>query len=90
MTTEIGRLNLRLPSGFEGRAERIGRLVGEALAGCELPAGRIAHLKVGPVTVNPRGSDRAVAEGIAQSIRAAIGSPVSGHTHPLDQGTHLP
>jgi hypothetical protein len=73
MTTEIGRLGLTLPAGFADRAGRIGRLVGEALAGYDLPAGRIAHLAVGPVTVDPRGSDRAVADSIAQSIRAAIG-----------------
>jgi hypothetical protein len=72
MTTEIGRLGLTLPAGFADRAGPIGRLVGEALAACDLPAGRIAQLKVGPVAVDPRGSDRAVAESIAQSIRTAI------------------
>ena len=52
---------------------RIGRLVGEALPGGELPEGRIAQIGVGPVRVDPHGSDRAVAEQIARSIRAAIG-----------------
>lgn len=72
MTTEIGRLSLRLPAGFETRAARIGRLVGEALAGRDLPAGGIAQLGVGPLKVDARRSDRAIAEHIAQSIHAAI------------------
>ncbi|TCJ12314.1 hypothetical protein EZJ19_12295 [Parasulfuritortus cantonensis] len=72
MTTEIGRLAITLPAGFEGRAKHIGRLVGEHLADCALPAGRLAQLGVGPVRVDARRSDRAIAEHIAQSIRAAI------------------
>lgn len=73
MTTEIGRLALTLPAGFEDRAQRIGRLVGEALAGRELPAGRVARLGVGPVRVDPSSSDRTIAEQIARSIHSAIG-----------------
>ncbi len=74
MTTEIGQLNLRLPAGFEGRAQRIGRLVGEALARqAGLPAGQLAQVGVGPLQVDPRRSDRAIADHIAQSIGAAIG-----------------
>ncbi|MFA5083671.1 MAG: hypothetical protein WC474_14050 [Hydrogenophilaceae bacterium] len=72
MTTEIGRINLNLPAGFEARAARIGRLVGEALARRELPAGRIDRIGVGPLKVDARRSDRAIAEHIAQSIHAAI------------------
>lgn len=73
MKTEIGRIQLRLPAGLERRSGRIGRLVGEALARCELPPGRIEHLAVGPVTVDVRRSDRAIAERIAGTIHAAIG-----------------
>ena len=74
MKTEIGQLSLRLPAGFEGRAQRIGRLVGEALARQpDLPAGRLGRVGVGPLQVDPRRSDRAIADGIAQSIGAAIG-----------------
>jgi len=73
MTTEIGQLNLQLPAGFEARAHRIGRLVGEALARQEgLPGGQVALIGVGPMQVDVRRSDRAIAERIAQSIGAAI------------------
>lgn len=73
MTTEIGRLLLQLPTGFEDRAGRIGRLVGEALAQRDdLPAGRIDQLRVGPVRVEVGHSDRVVAQRIADSIHAAV------------------
>lgn len=73
MKTEIGQLALRLPAGFEDRAHRIGRLVGEALANrTDLPAGRLERVGVGPLKIDPRRSDRAIADGIAQSIGAAI------------------
>jgi hypothetical protein len=84
MSTEIGLLNLRLPAGFEHRAGRIARLVGEALAahpdlagGRPRAAGPIPHLAVAPMHVDPRRSDRAIAGHIAQSIRAALGG--GGH-----------
>ncbi len=73
MKTEIGRIQLRLPAGLERRSRRIGRLVGEALAQRELPPGRIDHLAVGPVAVDVRRSDRAIADHIAGNIHAAIG-----------------
>jgi len=73
MTTEIGQLKLQLPPGFEARAGRIGRLVGEALARRQgLPSGQIRQVGVGPVQVDARRSDRAIAEAIAQSIHTAI------------------
>lgn len=73
MTTEIGQLNLRLPAGFEARAQRIGRLVGESLARQEgLPGGQVGQIGVGPVRVDARASDRVIAERIAQSIGVAI------------------
>lgn len=73
MPAEIGRLRLRLPAGFEDRAGRIGRLVGEALARRDdLPAGRIEQLQVGPVRVEVGHSDRVVAQRIADSIHAAV------------------
>lgn len=74
MTIEIGQLNLRLPAGFETRASRIGRLVGEALARQQnLPSVRLSQIGVGPLQIDARRSDRAIADGIAQSISAAIG-----------------
>mgnify|MGYP001769174966 FL=1 len=73
MTTEISHLRLQLPPGFEHRAQRIGRLVGEALARRDgLPAGRIDQLRVGPVQVECRHSDHEVAGRIAASIHIAI------------------
>lgn len=72
MTTEIGQLTLRLPPGFERRAARIGRLVGEALAAADLPAGRIPQLGVGPLQVDARRSDRAIAASIAGAIRQGV------------------
>lgn len=73
MPAEIGRLRLQLPAGFEERAGRIGRLVGEVLAQRDdLPPGRIEQLQVGPVRVDVRDSDRAVAQQIADSIHTAV------------------
>lgn len=73
MITEIGHLHLQLPHGFEHRAQRIGRLVGEALAQRDdLGPGRIHHLGVGPVQVEFRNSDHEVARRIAASIHSAI------------------
>lgn len=73
MKTEIGQLHLQLPAGFEGRAQRIGRLVAEALARREnLPAGRFDRVGIGPVQIDGRLADRTVAESIATSICAAL------------------
>lgn len=73
MTTEIGHLHLQLPPGFEHRAQRIGRLVGETLAQRnDLDPGRINHLGVGPVQVESHHSDHEVAWRIAASIHSAI------------------
>lgn len=73
MITEIGHLHLQLPPGFEHRAQRIGRLVGETLAQRnDLGPGRIDRLGVGPVQVELRHSDHEVARRIAASIHSAI------------------
>lgn len=73
MSTEIGQLRLQLPAGFEHRAQRIGRLVGEALVQRDdLPAGHIEQLRVGPVQVDVRHSDQTLARHIADSIHAAV------------------
>jgi hypothetical protein len=72
MPTEIGRLNLRLPAGFEKRAGRIGRLVGTALSTRDLPPGQIEHLSIGPLKIDARRSDHAIAEHIAGAIHGAI------------------
>ena len=81
MKTEIGQLNLRLPAGFEARAQRIARLVGEALARQEgLPGGQFARIGVAPVQVDPRRSDRAIAERIAAHITDSIHAAITQHS----------
>jgi hypothetical protein len=54
----IDTLRLQLPAGFEGRAERIGRLLGDALARIDAGA--------------PGASDFDVAAGIASSVSRQI------------------
>jgi len=72
----IGALSLQLPAGFERRAERIGRLLGDALVridvgapGTELTLDRLA---LPPITIAPGASDYDVAAGIASSVRQQI------------------
>jgi len=72
----IGALSLQLPAGFERRAERIGRLLGDALVridvgapGAELTLDRLA---LPPITIAPGASDYDVAAGIASSVRQQI------------------
>jgi hypothetical protein len=72
----IGTLRLQLPAGFERRAERIGRLLGDALAridtgapGADLTLDRLA---LPPITIAPGGSDFDVAASIASSVRHQI------------------
>lgn len=72
MKTEIGSIGLGLPAGLERRGARIGRLVGESLARSNLPAGTIERLSLGPVAVDTRRTDRAIADSIAGSMIKAI------------------
>ena len=72
----IDTLRLQLPAGFERRAERIGRLLGDALAridtgapGAELTLDRLA---LPPITIAPGASDFDVAAGIAASVHHQI------------------
>ena len=72
----IDTLRLQLPAGFEGRAERIGRLLGDALAridagapGAEFTLERLAPP---PITIAPGASDFDVAAGIASSVSRQI------------------
>lgn len=66
---EIGRLRLRLPAGYQGRAGSIARL-----AAAELErrlrgvSGTLDDLRVGPVEIAPGANDRAVAEAVASSV----------------------
>ena len=75
---DIGRLRLRLPAGYQGRADSIARLLATELRGrLDGVEGGIDELRVGPVEVAPGTSDRAMAEAIAGSVadraRAALG-----------------
>ena len=72
----IDTLRLQLPAGFEGRAERIGRLLGDALAridacapGAEFTLERLAPP---PITISPGAIDFYVAAGIASSVSRQI------------------
>jgi hypothetical protein len=69
----IDTLRLQLPAGFEHRAERIGRLLGDALAqidaGADLALDRLA---LPPIQVAPGASDADVARTIAHSVRHQI------------------
>lgn len=70
---DIQTLKLQLPDGYESRAGRIGRLLGDALA--ERPvtqSAQIARLRVGPLTLNEGASDRQVARQIAQAIHRQL------------------
>jgi hypothetical protein len=69
----IGTLSLRLPAGFEQRTERIGRLLGDALAAIDIgPPGthaRLDRLALPPLAITPGASDVDVVAGIASSVR---------------------
>jgi hypothetical protein len=72
----IESLRLQLPAGFEHRAERIGRLLGDALARIDTgPAGdplSIGHLALPAIPLAPGASDADLARTIAHSVRHQI------------------
>jgi hypothetical protein len=72
----IDTLRLQLPTGFEHRAERISRLVGDALARIDLGAPgtdlALDRLALPPIAIAPGASDFEVAAGIASSVRQQI------------------
>ena len=66
---DIGRLRLRLPAGYQGRADSIARLVAAELEGrLQGVAGGIDELRVGPVEIAHGANDRAVAQAVATSV----------------------
>ena len=74
----IDEIALSLPAGFEGRAERIARLLGDELARLRLAPGthlRLSHLALPPLAVAADASDADVASSIAGSIHAHILPP---------------
>jgi len=72
----IDTLRLQLPAGFEGRAEGIGRLLGDALAridtGAPGPELTLERLALPRITIAPGASDFDVAAGIANSVSRRI------------------
>jgi hypothetical protein len=72
----IDTLRLQLPAGFEHRAERIGRLLGDALArieaGSPIALGRLA---LPAIAIARDASDADVVAGIADSVRHQLAAP---------------
>jgi hypothetical protein len=77
--TEIDRLSLSLPAGFDQRATRLARLTAQALARHELPArGVLPAVSVAPLQLDARRSDHALADVLARHIAAGIGAAAGG------------
>jgi hypothetical protein len=70
MMMHIDKITFRLPSGFEGRAESIARLIGECLADMKIPArdGRIDSMTIGPLTMLHGSSDRDIAAMVGENL----------------------
>jgi hypothetical protein len=72
----IDHLRLSLPSGFEGRADRIARLVADELATAPMAqSAQIDRLDVPAVEIGAQSSDRQVATAIAARITSSVGGP---------------
>jgi len=70
----IGRLRLRLPSGFAPRAPGIARLLADELAALQPAADqRIERLSLPPVSIDPNATDRDVARAMARAVASAAG-----------------
>jgi len=70
---DIQRLRLQLPEGYEHRASRIVRLVGQALAREPVSHnGETAHLHIGPMALPEGATDRQAADRIARAIRTQL------------------
>lgn len=73
----IDRLRLRLPPGYEGRAESIALEVAEALSRSPVGGDRsLDSLTVGPVPI-ASGADKAVAADIAAAIQSRLATDLS-------------
>jgi hypothetical protein len=76
---QIDRLSLRLPAGFEHRADAIARHVGRELARLPWPgAPEIDWLRPPPVNVHPAQGDRQIAVRIARAIHSQISKSEEG------------
>ena len=69
----VDRLSLRLPPGFEHRADTIARGVGDELARLPWPGDyHLDHLQIAPQTVRPEQSNHQIAAQIARAIHSRI------------------
>ncbi|MCL2177860.1 MAG: hypothetical protein FWC28_05890 [Proteobacteria bacterium] len=73
MTIKIDRLSLRLPRGFESRANAIVRQVGAELnQQNDYQSVHIEQLKLPPISVSPHEGDSAVAQKVVAAILQGI------------------
>lgn len=75
----IDALQLQLPPGFEHRAERIARLVAEAL-GALAPrdSATLDDVVLPPLAFAPHAGDADIAAGIAGALQAQLAAPAGG------------
>lgn len=75
MTVHIGRMRIRLPAGYAGRAENIARSVAQGVAGLRASANRtLDTLTVGPVRVDADASDAQIADAVTQQLHQQLES----------------
>ncbi|MCL2643844.1 MAG: hypothetical protein FWD51_00080 [Betaproteobacteria bacterium] len=73
MTVKIDHLSLRLPQGFESRADSIARQIGAGLNQQNWCRDfHIDHLKLPPVSVSPHEGDSAIAQKVVAAILRRI------------------
>lgn len=79
---DIDRLNLRLPAGYEARAEAIARRVGRELAGLSVAGDlHLASLEVPRVRLAGGETDAVIARRIARAVRGRITEAADGGVH---------
>lgn len=70
---DIDRLKLQLPEGFEHRAGRISRMIGDQLALTPIQSTqRFEQLSIGPVQIGRAATDQQVARDIARAIQQQL------------------
>ena len=73
MTIKIDRLSLRLPQGFESRADTISHRIGAELSRQHWPQSiSMDRLQLAPVRVSPHEGDDAVAQKVVAAIVQGI------------------
>jgi len=83
----INKLNLKLPSGFEGRSNAIGRETVRQLSNLSVAQSKqLATLNVPKIKLHGGEANGVIARRIAQAIQKQINAPVSnlnkqGHAH---------